>query len=168
MRNASPLHAPLLRSFELWGRFALDNATMLMSAGEVIGRRTTQMATHGIAPNAGERREMHRMVEEKQSALVEGSLAAWGVWMHLSQSSWLEAVRLTTRNGIALAPIIVGMNPINAVSRSHRYARHATARSMASASRQWAAPLATQLKIADAAIEPVRAQVAANRKRLAA
>jgi hypothetical protein len=125
------------------------------------------MASHGIAPDAHERHEMQRMVEEKQSAMLEASLAGWHEWMRLSQAGWLEAMRLTMRNGVALAPVITGLNPLNALSRGTRYARRATARSLAAATRQWTAPLDAPLKIADAAFQPVRARVAANRKRLA-
>lgn len=168
MKTTAARHAPLLESFERWTRFVADNSAMLWAAGEVIGQRTTQMATHGIAPNATERGEMQRMVAEKQTAMLEASLAGWQEWLRLSQASWLEAVRLTMRNGIALAPVVIGLNPVNALSRSTRYATRATQRSMASATRRWTMPLDTPLKIADAAFQPVRARVAANRKRLAA
>lgn len=168
MKRSAPPHLPLLRSFASWNRFAADHTAMLWAAGEVIGRRTTTMASHGIAPNAHERREMERMVEEKQSAMLEGSLAAWNEWMRLAQASWLDAVRLTMRNSLALAPVLTGMNPLDTLSRTTRYARSATARSMASASRQWTAPLDTHLKIVNAAFGPTRARVAANRKRLSA
>jgi hypothetical protein len=150
---------PLLQSFELWNRFTADNAAMLWAAGEVIGQRTSRMATHGIAPDANERREMQRMVEEKQTAIFESSLAAWNEWIRLSQASWFDALRTTTRNSLALAPALMGIDPFDALSST-------TARSMASMSRQWTT-LDTPLRIADAAFEPVRARVAANRKRLA-
>ena len=168
MKRTRPSQLPLLQSFERWNRFAVDQTAMLLAAGEVIGRRTTTMATHGIAPNAHERREMERMVEEKQSAMLEGSLAAWHEWMRLAQASWLDAVRLTMRNGMALAPVMTNLNPLMTLSHTSRFARGATARSMASVSRQWTAPLDTQLRIADAAFGPTRERVAANRKRLAA
>jgi hypothetical protein len=165
MKSSFP-HAPLLRSFELWSRFALDNTAMLWGAGQVIGKRTSQMATHGIAPNERELGEMRRMIEEKQAAVLEGSLAAWREWMRLSQSGWMDAVKLASRNGMALAPVMVGLNPINAVARSTSYAQRATARSMSSATRGWTAQLDNPLRIADAALEPVRTRVASNRKRL--
>ena len=167
MKSLSTSNAPLLASFERWSRFAADNTAMLFAAGEVIGRRTTRMAMHGIAPDATERQEMHRMVEEKQAAVLEGSIAAWNEWMRIGQASWLEALRLTMRNGMAFVPVMAGRSPIDTFSRTGRYASAVTARSMASARRQWATPLDTPLKIADAAFEPVRARVAANRKRLA-
>lgn len=110
---------------------------------------------------------MERMVAEKQSAIVEGSLAAWSEWLRLAQASWLDAVGLTMRNGLALAPVLTNLNPLETLSRTSRYARQATERSMASASRQWTAPLDTQLRIVNAAFAPTRSRVAANRKRLA-
>ena len=168
MKRSSTRPIPLLQSFERWNRFAADQTAMLWAAGEVIGRRTTTMATHGIAPNALERREMERMVEEKQSAMLEGSLAAWNEWMRVAQASWLDAVKLTMRNGLALAPVMTNLNPLMTLSHTSRYARGATTRSMASVSRQWTAPLDTQLRIVNAAFAPTRERVAANRKRLAA
>ena len=87
-----PIQNPFLRSFELWSSFARNNATMLWSANEVVGRRTTRMVRHGAAPNADDRREMHRMISEKQSAMVESSRAAWGQWMQSSQALWSDAL----------------------------------------------------------------------------
>ena len=168
MKRSRPQHLPFLQSFEHWNRFAAEHTAMLWAAGEVIGRRTTTMATHGIAPNAQERREMERMVEEKQSAMLEGSLAAWHEWMRLAQASWLDAVKLTMRNGLAFTPLMTNFNPLTTLSHTRRFARVATARSMASATRQWTTPLDTQLKIVDAAFGPTRQRVAANRRRLAA
>lgn len=164
--KTSNAHAPLLRSLALWNRFAHDNVAMLRDAGEVIGQRTILMAAHGIAPDEREMREMRRMIEEKQSALLEGALAAWSEWMRQGQASWMDAFRLASRNGLALAPAMVGLNPTNAVARGTRYARRATARSMASATRGWTAQMDNPLRIADAALEPVRARVASNRRRL--
>ena len=90
--NAFQNQNPYFKSFELWSRLAHAQTSMLWSAGEVIGRRTTRMARHGAAPNAGDRREMHRMVSEKQSAMAESSMAAWAQWMQSSQAMWAEAL----------------------------------------------------------------------------
>lgn len=90
--SAFAIQNPFLKSFELWSSFARNNASMLYSASEVIGRRTTRMAQHGAAPNANDRREMHRMVSEKQSAIAESSMAAWSQWMQSSQSMWTQAL----------------------------------------------------------------------------
>ncbi|MGI9025927.1 MAG: hypothetical protein ACR2GP_10150 [Burkholderiaceae bacterium] len=88
----NPFQNPFLKSFELWSSLARNNATMLWSAGEVIGRRTTRMAQHGAVPNENDRREMHRMVSEKQSAIAEASQAAWSQWMQSSQAMWTDAL----------------------------------------------------------------------------
>ncbi len=90
--NARAFQNPFFKSFELWSSFTRNNATMLMSASEVIGRRTTRMAQHGAAPDANDRREMHRMVSEKQSAMAEASMAAWAQWMRSSQTMWTGAL----------------------------------------------------------------------------
>lgn len=167
MTPSRSLQPPLFRSIERWNRFAADQATMLFAAGEVVGRRTATMATHGISPNARERRELARMVAEKQSAMLEGSLAAWAEWMRVVQASWLDAVGLAMRNGFALAPLLA-MTPMQAMAGVQANAQRAATRSIVSASRQWHAPLDTSLRIADAALGPFRERVAANRKRLAA
>ncbi len=90
--SPSAFQNPFFKSFELWSSFTRNNAAMLWSAGEVIGRRTTRMARHGATPNADDRREMHRMVREKQSAMAEASRAAWGQWMLSSQGMWTDAL----------------------------------------------------------------------------
>ena len=91
-RNPFMIQNPFFKSFGLWSSLARNNASMLWSAGEVIGRRTTRMAQHGAAPNTDDRREMHRMVSEKQSAMAESSRAAWTQWMQSSQTMWTEAL----------------------------------------------------------------------------
>ena len=90
--NAFAFQNPYIKSFERWSSFARNNAAMLWSAGEVIGRRTTRMAQHGATPNQDDRREMHRMVSEKQSAVAESSMAAWTQWMQSSQALWTGAL----------------------------------------------------------------------------
>lgn len=137
-RSAFTIHNPFLKSFELWSGLARNNATMLWSASEVIGRRTTRMAQHGAAPNAGDRREMHRMVSEKQSAMAEAGMAAWGQWMRSGQSMWTEAL---LSGGRAKSP--------------GRATTHAATRIVDA-----------QLKIAKAAMKPLQTRVSANQKRL--
>ena len=107
--SAFKIQHPYFRSFELWSTFARNNAAMLWSAGEVIGRRTTRMARHGVAPNANDRREMQRMVSEKQSAMAESSMAAWAQWMRSSQAMWTEALlpRSAARRSSSAATSIV-------------------------------------------------------------
>lgn len=90
--RAFSIQHPYFKSFELWSSFASNNAAMLWSAGEVIGRRTARMARHGAAPNVNDRREMQRMVAEKHAAIVESSMAAWAQWMQSSQAMWAEAL----------------------------------------------------------------------------
>ena len=158
-------HAPLQESLALWSRFANDNTAMLFGAGEVIGKRTARMVTHGIAPNAEERLELQRMIEEKHSAMMEGSIAAWREFVRISQAGWLEAVRLVVGNGIN-GPVLAGLDVTNVIGHTQRVLAHTVEASMESVSRQMTAPLDTHLRIADAAFAPVRATVAANRKRL--
>ena len=159
-------HASFAQSIALWNRFAADHAAMLIAAGEVIGRRTAQMASHGLAPNAGEQREMRQMVEEKHSALFEGSIAAWQEGMRLAQANWTDAMRLALRSGAAFVPVMTSVTPAAAFASAGRASRKNAARAMASATRQWMAPLDSSLTIMDAAFKPVRTRVDANRKRL--
>lgn len=165
MKPKAP-HASFAHSFELWGRFAADQTAMLLAAGEVIGRRTAQMAAHGLAPDAGERREMRKMVEEKQTAVFEGSVAAWQEGMRLAQASWADAMGLAMRSGTAFVPVMTSFTPAAAFASAGRASNRTAAHAFASATRQWMAPLNTSLTIMDAALKPVRTRVAANRKRL--
>lgn len=81
------------KSFERWSRFYRDQSAMLLSAGDVIGKRTAGMAAHGLNPDARELREMQTMIAEKQAAMVEGSMAAWAELMRANQAMWLAALR---------------------------------------------------------------------------
>lgn len=145
-----------LHSLTLWNRFTSDNTAMLWSAGEVIGKRTARMASHGLAPNAKERRELQGMIEEKQVAMFEGSIAAWSECVKLSHASWLEAMRMTMRGSTALMPLL-------ASPTSREAARNPSQEELPQG---WHGPFVSHLKIVDAAFKPVRARVAANRKRL--
>lgn len=137
-RNAYAIQNPFFKSFELWSGLARNNAAMLWSAGDVIGRRTTRMAQHGAAPNADDSREMHRMVSEKQSAMVEAGMAAWSQWMRSSQAMWTDA-------------LLNGGRARRAGISTSRAAKHL---------------VNAQLKIANAAMKPLHTRVAANQKRL--
>ena len=139
---------------------------MLVAAGEVIGRRTAQMAAHGVAPDAGEQREMQQMIMEKHSAVLEGSMAAWQEAMRLAQDNWTDAMRLAMRSGTAFVPVMTSVTPAAAFASAGQASRKTAARALASATRQWMAPLDTSLTIMDAALKPARTRVAANRKRL--
>ncbi len=109
-RSSAVVPLPWFRSLDLWGRFVQEQAAMAQSASVVVGRRTARMATHGLAPNAAERRELRAMVDEKHAALVEGSIAACQEWMRLGQAAWLEALRLSMRNGTALVPLTTALD----------------------------------------------------------
>ena len=162
MKTPAP-YASFSRSLELWNRMAVEQATMLWSAGQVIGTRTAAMARHGATPNAKERREMHQMVAEKQSAAFEGSVAAWTECLRVAQASWLEATRAATRNTMSLAPMMIGLNAGNALARGNAYRRRAGGPTITSVAQRWSLD---SLRIADAALKPVRKRVAANHKRL--
>ena len=170
MKTRTP-HASFAQSLALWNRFAADHTAMLLAASEVIGRRTAQMAAHGLAPDAGERREMRQMVSEKQSAAFEGSVAAWQEGMRLAQANWANAMGLAMRSGAAFAPaafvpFVTSFTPAAAFTSAGRASSRNAAHAFASVTRQWMAPLDTSLTIMDAALKPVRTRVAANRKRL--
>lgn len=159
-RSSAVVPLPWFRSLDLWGRFVQEQAAMAQSASVVVGRRTARMATHGLAPNAAERRELRAMVDEKHAALVEGSIAACQEWMRLGQAAWLEALRLSMRNGTALVPLTTAATPFEAPTG----ARHGARRKAASG--PWTTALDASLRIADAALKPTRKRVAANHRRL--
>ena len=61
--------------FLLWGTLGVKAMQMSAAAAQVIAIRTTRMATHGLNPNAADRREMTLMGAEKVDAFSRAGQA---------------------------------------------------------------------------------------------
>jgi hypothetical protein len=72
------------------GRDALAIAT---GAPQVIATRLARMAAHGANPSPSERREMHRMVDEKTHAFGEAWMAMGAQSMRMQQAFWQTLMR---------------------------------------------------------------------------
>lgn len=71
---------PSANPFMLWSTLAFKTWEMMLASAQVIGHRTGRMALAGPAPNARDRREFHRMGQEKIEAAAE-SLQAMALRM---------------------------------------------------------------------------------------
>lgn len=77
LRTPSPIPAfnPLASPLTPWFGLALKTTEMLVASSVVIGQRLTRVAFAGPRPGARDRREFHRMGQEKLDAGVESALA---------------------------------------------------------------------------------------------
>jgi hypothetical protein len=72
------------------GRDALAIAT---GAPQVIATRMARMAAHGANPSPSDRREMHRMVDEKKQAFGNALVAMGAQSMRMQQAMWQTLMR---------------------------------------------------------------------------
>ncbi|HYD81033.1 MAG TPA: polyhydroxyalkanoate granule-associated phasin [Paucimonas sp.] len=79
--------------FLIWTTLTLKTWEMMLASAQVIGHRTGRMALAGPAPDARDRREFHRMGQEKLEAAAE-SLQAIGLRVYaMNQQIALLAYR---------------------------------------------------------------------------
>ena len=71
-RPSALLHA---NPFLLWNSLGVKTLQMSAAAAQVIAIRTTRIATHGLNPNAADRREMTLMGAEKVDAFSRAGQA---------------------------------------------------------------------------------------------
>ena len=76
-----PRHPIAAMPFMLWNDLALRTSEMLVASAQVIGHRTSRMATAGHSPSVRDRREFTRMGMEKVEAASE---SAWAMGRHLT------------------------------------------------------------------------------------
>jgi hypothetical protein len=72
------------------GRDALAIAT---GAPQVIATRLARMAAHGANPSPSDKREMHRMVNEKKEAFANAWMAMGAQSLRMQQAMWQTLMR---------------------------------------------------------------------------
>ncbi len=159
-RSSAALYA---NPFLLWSSLGVKAFQMSTAAAQVIAIRTTRMASHGINPNASERREMQRMGTEKVDAftragraLATGALplvaGMAGQALRTSLDLFHQGARLATSRTIpqtmARQRKLADTLMRNAPAAQHNAAANATAR------------------LAHRALAPVHQKATANARRL--
>ncbi len=140
-----------------------DAMTIATGAPQVIAMRVARMASHGMNPSPGDRREMHRMVSEKSHAFGESWMAMgaqalrmqqafWqSLWQPLMQPWWLASMRGFTWPASTRSPMTAFASPARARQAS---LASTVSRGMA--------------QVAAAGLAPVGRRVRGNVKRLGA
>ncbi|MEO5687536.1 MAG: polyhydroxyalkanoate granule-associated phasin [Burkholderiaceae bacterium] len=159
-RSAAAL---LANPFLLWGTLGVKAMQMSTAAAQVIAIRTTRMATHGLNPNAADKREMKLMGAEKVDAFSRaGQALATGAAPLLAGMAG-QAFKTSLDLFNATAHLATSRTLPQTMARQRRLAD--TLMRSTSTTQQGAASTATA-RLAHRALAPVHQKATANAKRL--
>ena len=145
------------------GRDALVIAT---GAPQVIATRLARMAAHGANPSASDKREMHRMVNEKTQAFGNAWMAMGAQSMRMQQAMWQSLMRSWWQpwwlgaGARAFAWPTTAMSPMAACALPSRGRQAQAARAMAATVNRG------MTQMAAAGLAPVSRRVRSNVTRL--
>jgi hypothetical protein len=155
--------ALLANPFLLWGTLGVKAMQMSTAAAQVIAIRTTRMATHGLHPNAADKREMKLMSAEKVDAFSRaGQALATGAAPLLAGMAG-QAFKTSLDLFNASAQLAASRTLPQTMARQRKLAD--TLMRGASTTQQGAAASATA-RLAHRALAPVHQKATANAKRL--
>jgi len=155
--------ALLANPFLLWGTLGVKAMQMSTAAAQVIAIRTTRMATHGLNPNAADKREMKLMGAEKVDAFSRaGQALATGAAPLLAGMAG-QAFKTSLDLFNATAQLAASRTLPQTMVRQRKLAD--TLMRGAVASPHGAASTATA-RLAHRALAPVHQKATANAKRL--
>jgi hypothetical protein len=148
----------------LWGTLGVKAMQMSTAAAQVIAIRTTRMATHGLHPDAADRREMERMGAEKVDAFSRAGRALATGALPLVAGMAGQAVRSGFDLFNASAHLAASRTLPQTMARQRQLAD--TLMRGVSAVHHGAASTATA-RLAHRALAPVHQKATANARRLA-
>ena len=149
--------------FLLWGTLGMKAMQMSAAAAQVIAIRTTRMATHGLNPNAADRREMTLMGAEKVDAFSRAGQALATGALPLVAGMAGQAFRTGIDLFNASAHLAASRTIPQTMARQRKLAD--TLMRNTSTARHGAASNATA-RLAHRALAPVHQKATANAKRL--
>ena len=149
--------------FLLWGTLGMKAMQMSTAAAQVIAIRTTRMATHGLHPNAADKREMSLMGAEKVDAFSRAGQALANGAVPLVAGMAAQAVRSSLDLFNATAQLAASRTIPQTMARQRKLAD--TLIRSAPGVQQGAAADATA-RLAHRALAPVHQKATANAKRL--
>ena len=158
-QNAAPYANPFL----LWGTLGMKAMQMSTAAAQVIAIRTTRMATHGLNPNAADRREMTLMGAEKVDAFSRAGQALAAGALPLVAGMAGKALRTSLDLFNAGAYLAASRTIPQTLARQRKLAD--TLMRSAPSTQHGAASNATA-QLAHRALAPVHQKATANAKRL--
>ena len=160
-RSSAALYA---NPFLLWSTLGVKAMQMSTAAAQVIAIRTTRMATHGLNPNAADRREMKLMGAEKVDAFSRAGQALATGALPLVAGMATQAFRTSMDLFNASAHLAASRTIPQTMERQRQLAD--TLMRSTSSARQGAASNATA-RLAHRALAPVHRTATANARRLA-
>jgi hypothetical protein len=147
--------------FMLWNDIAMRTGEMLVASAQVIGHRTSRMATAGHSPSLRDRREFARMGIEKVEAANE---SAWAMGRHLTTlnaqlgaRAWKDLMEA----GNAWMSLAASSNVPQAVERQVKLMRTVSKSAASASTLSNAAARMTRHGLA-----PIHSRATANAKRL--
>jgi hypothetical protein len=148
--------------FTAWTRLAWKTGELMMSSGEVIGRRMAGMALAGPAPGPRDRREVALMGREKVEAAAESGYAMWWALVRMNQQLGALALRQMFAGASGMMSIASSRTAAEALGRQATLAGDSIAHSAAAASRV----SGSTARLVQRGLTPVRSRAARNAKRL--
>jgi hypothetical protein len=147
--------------FMLWNDIAMRTGEMLVASAQVIGHRTSRMASAGHSPSPRDRREFARMGIEKVQAASE---SVWAMGRHLTTMNAQLGARAwkdLMEAGNAWMSLAASRNVPQAVERQVKLMR-SVSQSAASASKLSGAAA----RMTGQGLAPIHSRATANAKRL--
>ena len=159
-RSSAVLYA---NPFLLWGTLGMKAVQMSTAAAQVIAIRTARMATHGLNPNAADRREMSLMGAEKVDAFSRAGQALATGALPLVAGMAGQALRTSLDLFNASAHLAASRTIPQTMARQRKLAD--TLMRNTPTAQHGAASNATA-RLAHRALAPVHQKATANAKRL--
>lgn len=146
----------------LWGNLALQTTEMLLASVQVIGHRTSRMASAGLLPSARDRREFSLMGQEKIDAASESVQAMTAHMLSIHQQMAARAMSGMLASAADAFALATSMTAGQALARQAKLVKTLT-RGAASATTLTNAAA----RVAHRGLKPIHARATANAKRLA-
>ena len=148
--------------FIAWTRLAWKTGELMMSSGEVIGRRMAGMALAGPTPGLRDRREVALMSREKMEAAAESGYAMWLHLARMNQQLGAMALRQMFAGAGSMMSIASSRTAAESIGRQTKLVGDSIAHSAAAASRL----SGSTARLAQRGLTPVRSRATRNAKRL--
>jgi hypothetical protein len=148
--------------FIAWSQLAWKTGELMLSSGEVIGRRMTDLAAASAQPGARDRREIALMSREKAEVAAESGYAMWWSLARMNQQLAALALKQMFAGAAGMMALASSRTLAQSMERQTKLVGDSVAHSAAAASRL----SGSTARLAQRGLTPVRARAARNAKRL--
>jgi hypothetical protein len=148
--------------FIAWTQLAWKTGELMLSSGEVIGRRMAGMALADVQPGARDRREIALMGREKVEAATESGYAMWWSLARMNQQLAALALKQMLAGTAGMMALASSRTIPESIERQTKLVGDSVAHSTVAASRL----SGSTARLAQRGLTPVRSRAARNAKRL--